>query len=100
MLFGSRLPADLPYTGKRASTRRRHRRCRDDLFEAPHFPNHHGAPMTNKHIDKAKGRAKEAAGALTGDRHLKNQGRVDQVKGSTKKAIAKVDNTLAGRKKK
>jgi uncharacterized protein YjbJ (UPF0337 family) len=33
---------------------------------------------TNKHIDKAKGRAKEAAGALTGDKHLKDEGRVDQ----------------------
>jgi hypothetical protein len=27
--------------------------------------------MTNKHTDKAKGRAKEAAGALTGNRRLK-----------------------------
>jgi uncharacterized protein YjbJ (UPF0337 family) len=31
--------------------------------------------MTDKNIDKAKGRAKEAAGALTGDKHLKNEGR-------------------------
>lgn len=27
--------------------------------------------MTDKKIEKAKGRVKEAAGALTGDRHLK-----------------------------
>jgi len=40
--------------------------------------------MTNKNTDKAKGRVKEAAGALTGDRHLKNEGRVDQAKGSAK----------------
>jgi uncharacterized protein YjbJ (UPF0337 family) len=34
--------------------------------------------MTGKQIDKAKGRAKEAAGALTGNRRLKNEGRVDR----------------------
>jgi uncharacterized protein YjbJ (UPF0337 family) len=42
--------------------------------------------MTDKNIDKAKGRAKEAAGALTGDKRLKNEGRVD-----------KVTDTLTGR---
>jgi uncharacterized protein YjbJ (UPF0337 family) len=46
--------------------------------------------MTDKHIDKAKGRAKEAAGALTGDRSLKNKGRADQAKGSVKNAVDKV----------
>ena len=29
--------------------------------------------MTDKNIDQAKGRVKEAAGALTGDRGLKNE---------------------------
>jgi uncharacterized protein YjbJ (UPF0337 family) len=53
--------------------------------------------MTNKNIDKAKGRAKEAAGTLTGDRHLKNQGRVEQAKGSAKKAVDKVADRLTGR---
>jgi uncharacterized protein YjbJ (UPF0337 family) len=53
--------------------------------------------MTNKNIDKANGRVKEAAGALTGDRHLKNKGRVDQTKGSAKNAVDKVGDTLAGR---
>ena len=33
--------------------------------------------MTNKNINKAKGRAKEAAGALTGNRRLKNDGRAE-----------------------
>ena len=56
--------------------------------------------MTDKHIDKAKGRVKEAAGALSGDRHLKNKGRVDQAKGSAKKAVDKVGDTLTGRSKK
>ena len=52
--------------------------------------------MTNKIIDRAKGRAKEAAGALTGDRRLKNEGRIDQAKGSAKNAVDKVADTLAG----
>jgi uncharacterized protein YjbJ (UPF0337 family) len=54
--------------------------------------------MTNKNVDKAKGRAKEAAGALTGDKRLKNEGRVDQAKGSAKKTVDKVADTLTGRK--
>jgi uncharacterized protein YjbJ (UPF0337 family) len=53
--------------------------------------------MTNKNMDKAKGRVKEAAGAVTGDRHLKNEGRVDQAKGSAKNAVDKVGDTLTGR---
>jgi uncharacterized protein YjbJ (UPF0337 family) len=55
--------------------------------------------MTDKNIDKAKGRVKEAAGALTADRHLKNEGRVDQAKGSAKNAVDKVTDTLTGRKR-
>ena len=43
--------------------------------------------MTDKNIDQAKGRVKEAAGALTGDRGLKNQGHADQAKGSLKKVV-------------
>jgi uncharacterized protein YjbJ (UPF0337 family) len=43
---------------------------------------------------------KEAAGVLTGDRHLKNEGRIDQAKGSAKKAVDKVADTLTGRNKK
>jgi uncharacterized protein YjbJ (UPF0337 family) len=53
--------------------------------------------MTDKNIDEAKGRAKEAAGTLTGDTHLKNEGRVDQAKGSVKNAVDKVVDTLPGR---
>ncbi len=52
--------------------------------------------MTNQNIDKAKGRAKEAAGALTGDRRLKNEGRIDQAKGSAKKTVDKVADALTG----
>ena len=54
--------------------------------------------MTNKNIDKAKGRAKQAAGALTGDKQLKNEGRVEEAKGSVKNAVDKVADTLTGRK--
>lgn len=55
--------------------------------------------MTDKHVDKAKGRVKEAAGALTGDRRLKNEGRVDQAKGSAKNAVDKVAGALTGRRR-
>jgi uncharacterized protein YjbJ (UPF0337 family) len=53
--------------------------------------------MTDKNIDKAKGRVKEATGALTGDRHLKNEGRADQARGSAKNVVDKVADTLSGR---
>jgi uncharacterized protein YjbJ (UPF0337 family) len=55
--------------------------------------------MTNKNIDKAKGRVKQAAGALSGDRHLKNKGRVEEAKGSAKNAVDKVSDTLTGRRR-
>ena len=55
--------------------------------------------MTGKHIDKAKGRVKEAAGTLTGNRRLKNKGRADQVKGSAKNAVDKVAGALTGGKR-
>jgi uncharacterized protein YjbJ (UPF0337 family) len=37
--------------------------------------------------DDAKGRVKEAAGALTGDDSLKNEGKVDRASGSVKDAV-------------
>jgi CsbD-like len=40
--------------------------------------------MPDKSIDKVKGRVKEAAGALTGDRRLKNEGRADQARSSVR----------------
>jgi uncharacterized protein YjbJ (UPF0337 family) len=62
-------------------------------------PSDQEVPLTDQNIDKAKGRGKEAAGALTGDKSLKNEGRVDQAKGSAKKAVDKVGDTLSGRKR-
>ena len=55
--------------------------------------------MTDKNIDKAKGRVKEAAGALTGDRRLKKEGRADQARSSVKNAVDKIADTLSGRKR-
>jgi uncharacterized protein YjbJ (UPF0337 family) len=55
--------------------------------------------MTNKNINKAKGRAKEAAGALTGNRRLKNEGRAEHAKGSAKNAVDKVADAVTGRRR-
>ena len=45
-------------------------------------------------FDKVTGRAKEALGALTGNKRLKDEGRVDQAKGSVKNAVDKVADVL------
>jgi uncharacterized protein YjbJ (UPF0337 family) len=55
--------------------------------------------MTHENMDTAKGRVKEAAGALTANKRLKNEGRADQAKGSAKKAANKVIDTLTASKK-
>jgi len=41
-------------------------------------------------IDKAKGRMKEAAGAVTGDETRKSEGRADQRSGTTKEKKGKL----------
>jgi uncharacterized protein YjbJ (UPF0337 family) len=46
--------------------------------------------MTSGTQDKVKGRAKEAAGALTGDEKLKSEGKVDQLAGKVKDAVGAV----------
>ena len=53
--------------------------------------------MTDRNIDKAAGRVKEAAGALTGNKRLKKEGRVDQVKSSAKEKIDKEVDRVADR---
>ena len=40
--------------------------------------------------DEAKGRVKEAAGALTGDKKLKREGKADQAVGKVKQTVEKV----------
>ena len=41
-------------------------------------------------VDKAKGQAKEAAGALTDDDELRREGKLDQAVGKVKDAAEKV----------
>jgi uncharacterized protein YjbJ (UPF0337 family) len=55
--------------------------------------------MTDKNMDKASGRVKEAAGALAGDKSLKNKGRAEQAKGAVKDAADKAEEAVTGRKK-
>ena len=46
--------------------------------------------MSDKRIDEAKGRIKEAAGSLTDDDDLRNEGKTDQTKASLKDAADKL----------
>ena len=46
--------------------------------------------MGDGNADEAKGRLKEAAGSLTGDDSLKNEGKVDRATGSVKDAVGDV----------
>lgn len=46
--------------------------------------------MTSGKSDEMKGRVKEAAGALTGDKKLKREGKTDQVVGKIKQKVEKV----------
>ncbi len=59
--------------------------------------------MADKHADEGKGRVKEAAGSLTGDESLKNEGKGDRAKASVKdgvdKAADKAKNLLDRDKK-
>jgi uncharacterized protein YjbJ (UPF0337 family) len=45
-------------------------------------------------IDVVKGRIKEAAGALTGNDKLRNEGKTDQAVGKTKQAVQKAADTV------
>lgn len=46
--------------------------------------------MASGKSDELKGRVKEAAGALTGDKQLKREGKADQVVGKIKQKVEKV----------
>jgi len=52
-----------------------------------------------ENADDAKGRVKEAAGDLTGDKDLQNEGKVDQATGKVKDAVGdasdKVKDTIS-----
>ncbi len=43
--------------------------------------------MSDGSMDETKGRVKEAAGDLTGDQELKNEGKVDRASGKLKDAV-------------
>lgn len=46
--------------------------------------------------DDAKGRVKEAAGDLTNDKDLENEGKVDQGKGKVKDTVDKAGDKIKG----
>jgi uncharacterized protein YjbJ (UPF0337 family) len=48
--------------------------------------------ISNK--DDAKGRVKEAAGDLTGDKDLKREGKVDQAGGKAKEGVEKITDKI------
>ena len=53
--------------------------------------------MSSGTMDKAKGRVKEAAGALTDDKKLKREGKIDQAAGKAKDAAERaVDSVKRG----
>ena len=53
--------------------------------------------MTDPKVDEAKGRVKEAAGSLTDDKKLKNEGKADRAASSFKE---KVDHAVDAAKDK
>ena len=46
--------------------------------------------------DKIKGRAKEAAGVVTNNQHLKDEGRLDQATGKAKKTVDRLIDKAKG----
>jgi uncharacterized protein YjbJ (UPF0337 family) len=55
-----------------------------------------GSTMTSGKSDEVKGRVKEAAGALTGDKKLKREGKADQAVGKIKQAVEKAIDKVKG----
>ncbi len=51
-------------------------------------------------MDQAKGRVKEAAGALTNDKKMKREGKVDQAAGKVKEGAGKIIDKVKGAAKK
>ncbi|MFD7030056.1 CsbD family protein [Streptomyces sp. NPDC051555] len=50
--------------------------------------------------DKAKGKAKEAAGKVTGNERLTAEGKIDQAVGETKKTMSDAKDALQGKHRK
>jgi uncharacterized protein YjbJ (UPF0337 family) len=51
---------------------------------------------TPSNADEAKGRVKEAAGNLTGDKDLKNEGKLDQAEGKIKDGVDSLADKARG----
>ena len=52
--------------------------------------------MSSGTSDKIKGRVEEAVGVLTDDRRLKDEGKLDQVTGTVKKAVERIIGKAKG----
>ena len=52
--------------------------------------------MSDGSMDDAKGRVKEAAGDLTGDDELKNEGKVDRASGKVKDTVGGLADKAKG----
>ena len=52
--------------------------------------------MSDLKAEDLKGRLKQAAGDLTGDKSLQREGKIDQASAATKKAIDDVADKLKG----
>lgn len=53
--------------------------------------------MSDHKTDEAVGRAKEAAGSLTGDKDLKRRGKADRAAGTVKDKVDSVKDKLTGK---
>jgi uncharacterized protein YjbJ (UPF0337 family) len=51
-------------------------------------------------IDKAKGKIKQTAGVLAGDKKLENEGRMDEAKGKVKGAMEDIKHSIKNAAKK
>jgi uncharacterized protein YjbJ (UPF0337 family) len=51
---------------------------------------------TPNNSDEAKGRIKEAAGNLTGDKDLQNEGKLDQAEGKIKEGVDSLADKARG----
>ena len=49
-------------------------------------------------VSQAKGRVKEAAGNLTGDQKLKNEGRADKAKGKLQNMVGSIKDAFRGKR--
>ena len=69
------------------------------LFEQE-LPQESGVAVMSGKTDKVKGRIKEAAGALTGNDKLREEGKTDQAVGEVKEAVQKVADKVKNAVKK